>query len=213
MAHESESGTARSPETIDRMMVGICGAIWLVLLAASVFAIVALVRLGSGHPGGTESGSSWLLYSVIVVSAVVILAAIPLLLRARRTALNGPALAEEPPEATQPAIEEPTEKVRVFGVDPYARREPNAKSVAARASHALVDRAFLRGTTSLFGAMGLALTAVAVGTYLLADASDEAAYVALGLAGVLTVAMPVILVFFGRQLPAAAAPEAPAAGE
>ncbi len=35
-----------SPETVDRLMVGVCGAIWLVLLAVIVVATVALVDLG-----------------------------------------------------------------------------------------------------------------------------------------------------------------------
>ena len=48
--------------------------------------------------------------------------------------------------------------------------------------------------------MGLALTAVEVATYLLAVASDTAAWVALGLAGVVTVAMPAVLVFHQRMM-------------
>ncbi len=52
--------------------------------------------------------------------------------------------------------------------------------------------------------MGLALTAVAVATYLLAVASDTAAWAALGVAGAITVAMPAILVTFQRQLGQAA---------
>ncbi len=51
----SESGAdqataeRRSPETVDRVMVGVCGAIWLVLLAVTVIATVALVHLGRGQ--------------------------------------------------------------------------------------------------------------------------------------------------------------------
>ena len=198
--------TGRSPETTDRMMVGVCGAIWLVALAASVFATVALVRLASGHAGGSERSSSWLLYSIIVVSALVILAAIPLLLRARRAAQQDAAQQDTAQQDEAPAVaavgpaDVPGE--RVFGMDPYARRRP--ESAAGRISETLVDRVFLRGTLSLLSAMGLALTAVAVGTYLLADANDTGAWVALGLAGVITVAMPAVLVFFQRQLSVAA---------
>ena len=208
MAHESTADIrpGRSPETIDRLMVGVCGAIWLVLLAASVFATVALVRLGSGHAGGGERQSSWLLYSIIVVSALVIVGAIPLLLRARRTALaDDTRTVTEDESAESPApvrpTEAPTEKMRVFGVDPYASREVEAATSAARrAYHAVIDRLWLRGTTSLLGVMGLALTAVAVGTYLLADASDTAAWVAFGLAGALTISMVAVLAYFQRQL-------------
>jgi len=72
-AADSAVTAGRSPDTVDRIMVGVCGAIWLVLLAAGVIATVALVRLGSGH--AAEAGhrqSSWLLYSIIVISALVI---------------------------------------------------------------------------------------------------------------------------------------------
>lgn len=209
MAHEStlEAQAGRSPETVDRLMVGVCGAIWLVLLAASVFATVALVRLGTG--GGGERQSSWLLYSIIVVSALVILGAIPLLLRARRSALTPDTRADTRDEASaeSPAAlpvrtpEAPTEKMRVFGVDPYASRELEAGSSAARhAYHAMVDRVWLRGTTSLLGVMGLSLTAVAVGTHLLAGATDTGAWVAFGAAGALAISMVAVLTYFQRQL-------------
>jgi hypothetical protein len=182
-------------------MVGACGAIWLVLLATSVFATVALVKLASGHPGGGEQQSSWVLYSIIIVSALVILGAIPLLLRARRTAV-----AEGRHEAAAPAApvrptEAPTEKMRVFGVDPYSRAAelPVARAVSPMLT-AIVNRLWLRGATALFSAIGLALIAVSIGTYLLADGSDTAAWVGFGLAGVITVAMPAVFAFFQRQL-------------
>lgn len=208
MADESadKAQPGRAPETVDRLMVGICGAIWLVWLAATVFATVALVRLANGHAGGGERQSSWLLYSIIVVSALVILGAIPLLLRARRGAPAEDTRDDTRDDAAAEAApvrrtEAPTEKMRVFGVDPYANRELEAGSSAARrAYHAVVDRVWLRGTTSLLGAMGLALTAVAIGTYLLADASDTAAWVAFGIAGALAISMVAVLAFFQRQL-------------
>ena len=111
---------AQSPETVDRLMVGVCGAIWLVLLAISVIATVALVQLGKGHQGGGEERSSWLLYSIIVVSALVIIGAIPLLLRARQAALTEPPPDVPVPDAPVRPTEAPTEKLRVFGtsVDP-----------------------------------------------------------------------------------------------
>jgi len=194
---------ARSPETVDRLMVGICGAIWLVLLAVSVIAAVALVQLGRGHAGGGEEHSSWLLYSIIVVSALIIIGAIPLLLRARRMALTESEPAPEAPAADAPVrpTEAPTEKLRVFGtsVDPYARKaEPaDAEPVIPTAA---VERLWLRGSVSLMAAMGLGLIAVAIATYLLANASDTGAWVALGTAAVITVGMPAILVGFQRKL-------------
>ena len=205
--------TERSPETVDRTLVGVCGAIWLVLVAASVFAVTALARLGSGHPGGGEKQSSWLLYTVIAVSALVIAGAVPLLLRARRASAadSGPAEEEAAPVAAHRAADAPAEKVRVFGVDPNARRAPEQPVEWAPA--AAVDRLWLRGTVSLVAAIGLALTAVAVGTYLLAAVGDTAAWVALGVAGAITAAMPAILVFFQRRVDEAVREGAEAAGE
>jgi hypothetical protein len=202
-AEHERTATSRSPETVDRILVGFCGAIWLVLLAAGVVAAVAMVRLASGQSSGDEGYSSWLLYSIIVVSALIIIGAIPLLLRARRTALAEPAAVEPATSAevcpVRP-VDAPTEKIRVFGVDPYATHEPEAAPTAPAVPAAVLDRLWLRGTTSLLSAMGLALTAVAVGTNFLAAENDTGAWVALGLAGVITIAMPAILVFHQRML-------------
>ena len=54
------------------------------------------------------------------------------------------------------------------------------------------------------GLMGLAATAVATATYLLAVESDTAAWAVLGVAGLFTAGMPVVAVIFGRRLSAAA---------
>lgn len=210
----------RSPETVDRLMVGVCGAIWLVWLAVASISTVALVQLGrSPRTGGGESHSSWLLYTIIVISALVIVGAIPLLIRARRTAMSAAAgsgaaagvseAAESlqrasDPLPTSPAAEAPTEKLRVFGasVDPY-RRKPAAPRAVSRLN-VVLERIFLRGTASLLGAMGLALTAVEVATYLLAVHTDTAAWVALGLAGAITAAMVVVFLNVHRRLAGAA---------
>ncbi|MFN8089546.1 MAG: DUF2561 family protein [Mycobacterium sp.] len=207
MEHESNAGAqdARSPETVDRLLVGVCGAIWLVLLAVTVTAIVALVDLGRGHvidDGGKST--PWLLYGVIVVSALVIVGAIPLLIKAKRTAASAPA----PAPAAKPRVEGTGEKVRVFGttVDPYERYQPDfAQSSPSRRADALIpatelDRLWLRGTVSIAAAMGLAFVAVGLGTYLLAGAEDTAAWIALGFAGLITVLMPGIPVSYLRQL-------------
>ncbi|MGV0697282.1 DUF2561 family protein, partial [Mycolicibacter sinensis] len=74
----------QSPEVTDRVLLGVCAAIWLALLGMSVAATVALVDLGRGFDQPTESSHTGLLYIVIGVSALVILAAIPVLLRARQ---------------------------------------------------------------------------------------------------------------------------------
>ena len=216
------AGQTRSPEAVDRAMVAVCGAIWLVMLAVSVVATVALVQLGQGRDADPGGQSSWLLYSVIAVSALIIAGAIPLLLRARRTALADPGTGAGSGESGSGGsgsggsgsgsgaadrgplvpIEAPTEKLRVFGtaVDPYAREAAPAPAAVSRVPAAVVDRLWLRGTTSLLGAMGLALTAVATATYLLTAGNDTGTWVALGTAAVISVAMPAILVAFARRL-------------
>ena len=53
--HEARDG--RPPETVDRILVGACGAIWLALIAISVIELLALIDLGRGqHRGEAESG-------------------------------------------------------------------------------------------------------------------------------------------------------------
>ena len=218
MAHSTESATpaGRSPETVDRLMVGVCGAIWLVLLAVSAIATVALIQLGRGHRVSGGSHSSWLLYTIIAISAVVIIGAIPLLIRARRTAMATSAgaddsvSAETPEQAPDPlptsprVADAPTEKLRVFGaaVDPYHRKPAHARPISR--INVVVERIWLRGTTSLLGSMGLALTAVATATYLLAVHTDTAAWVALGVGAAFTIGMIAVLVTFQRKLTHAA---------
>jgi hypothetical protein len=231
MARESEAAVAGvtvdddlSPQTVDRILVGVCGAIWLVLLAVTVIAVVALVDLGRGHTlGGEGKHTPWVLYSVIAVSALIIVGAIPLLIRARRAAQAEPVLPAGEPAAKAavapqtPArtpvrpTEAPTEKLKVFGatVDPYEPYQPAfAQSSATRRGDLLLpatqlDRLWLRGTATLMGAIGLALIGVSLATYFLASANDTGAWVALGVAAVVTVAMPVVPVFYLRQLRAA----------
>ncbi|KAA0109600.1 DUF2561 family protein [Mycolicibacterium sp. P1-5] len=220
----------RSPETVDRLLVGVCGAIWLVLLAVTVIAIVALVDMSRGHAASAGgSHTPWLLYSIIIVSAVIILGAIPLLIRARRAAQSDSRLTSEPAKAPPPrpttaaaapvrGTEAPTEKMKVFGstVDPYERYQPDfAQSSASRRADPLVpatelDRLWLRCTVMLAGAIGLALVGVSTATYLMAVNNDTAAWVALGLAAVITVAMPVIPVTYLRQLHGAVEEAVPA---
>lgn len=203
MTHaQADSGEGRSPESVDRLMVGACGGIWLVFLVVAVVAAVALVNLGSGR-GGVADNSSWLLYTIIAVSAVTILAAVPLLLRARREALAAhSAVAPVRAPSMSAAPEAPTEKIQVFGTAVNPRRpqpEPPVRQVIP-ASSTEVERQWLRGTASILGAMGLALIAVATATYLLAAGADIGAWVALGFGAVFTASMPAARVLFGRLL-------------
>ena len=79
------------PDVVDRILVGACAAVWLVLIGVSVAAAVALADLGQGfHKMARNSHTTWVLYVVIVVSALIIAGAIPVLLRARRSAQAEP---------------------------------------------------------------------------------------------------------------------------
>jgi len=77
-----------TPDRTDRILVVAAVALWLTALGAGVAAVVALVDLANAHPVGAEkSDTPWLLYTVIGVSALVIIGAIPLLLKARQSAV------------------------------------------------------------------------------------------------------------------------------
>jgi len=198
-------------DRVDRILLGGCVAIWLAALGAGVAATVALVDLGTGNTASsTESGTPWILYTVIGVSAVVIAAAVPLLLRARRTALE----ASPPEPRPQPAVpqvptpargaEAPTEKFRV--AVPASAAEPSGPipRVLAPAAGTLdspaADRLWLRSAAGIASAMGAATLLTAVSTYLMAVDSDTVAWVLYGLAGVITLGMVAIPVYFLREL-------------
>lgn len=157
-----------SPEVVDRVLMGLCAAIWLVLLGMSVAATVALVDLGRGFHTPAKNPHTGVLYIVIGVSALIILAAVPVLLRARQFAMPRRAVGPAPP---QPG------------------RAPAGRSAARRAD---VDRVVLRGVTVLAGVIGAGLIAVAAGTYLMAVGRDTASWVGYGIAGAVALAMPVV---------------------
>jgi hypothetical protein len=219
---------------MDRILIGLCLVIWLAVLGMSVAATVVLVDKAAGRErGGGGSQTPWLLYAVIGVSVIVIVCAIPLLVRARRTALTEPrgGLRPDPapraaprsagpaprvPPPTRPA-EAPTEKLRVFGsiADPldrepltYRPAEPRPPRMAGGISAQAVDRLWLRATVLIAGAMGAAVLAVVTGTYLMGVGTDSGAWIVYGVAALATVAMPIIGWNYLRQLRAtiAAAP-------
>jgi hypothetical protein len=140
------------------------------------------------------------LYAVIIVSALIIAGAIPVLLRARRMAepaarsLTGPGHGpgRPPVRLMSPAPRTAAERARQQRVQPV---EP-----AAELSGAAVDRVWLRGTVVLTGTMGAALIAVAAATYLMAVGHDGPSWVGYGLAGIVTAAMPVVEWLHIRQL-------------
>lgn len=190
-----------SPEDTDRILIGVCAVIWLVLLGTCVAALVSLIDLGNGgHAAAARSTHTpWLLYIIAAVSAVVILAAIPVLLRARYTATHGAAAPQQPGRPTKtmgtPAPDTGgwavTERLRAF--DPAASTP--------------LERIWLRGTVVLAMAVGAALIAVAIATSLMAGGQDTLAWSSYAVAGVVTAAMPVIPWFFLRELRGTLAPE------
>lgn len=193
-------------ERNDRLLLAGCAVAWLAALGAGVAAIVALIDLGRSHADSSGgSGTPWVLYVVIAVSAAVIIAAVPLLLRARRAGEHDPR-----PEAPQPVAEPvsgpaqgadaATEKLRVAPAAAAPAREPVAPPAADRAASPLIDQVWFRCATSLVGVMGIAVLLVGVSTYLMAVGNDAVAWVLYGFAGVVTVAMAAIPWYFLREL-------------
>jgi hypothetical protein len=208
----------------DRILLGACAAVWLGALGAGVAATVALVDLGTGHAQSTgESGTPWVLYVVIAISAAVIIGAVPLLLRARRAALeeSPPAARATPVRAVtgqQPPVrgpDAPTEKLRVpttaggsiaVSRPGYPTREPITPPPGPVMT--AVDRLWLRCSVIIGIAMGVATFAIGVATYLMAVDSNAAAWVLYVFAGVVAVGMPAIPWFYLRQLRALLEPPA-----
>ncbi|ORA77135.1 hypothetical protein BST29_24045, partial [Mycobacterium malmoense] len=165
-------------------------------------AAVALVDLGRGfHQMAKNPHTPWVLYAVIIVSALIIAGAIPVLLRARRMGLTDPAArsagsargqARPPVRLMSPAPRTAAERAR--------QQRVRAVEPAGEWSGAAVDRVWLRGTVVLTGTMGAALIAVAAATYLMAVGHDGPSWVGYGLAGIVTAAMPVVEWLHIRQL-------------
>ena len=197
-------------ETVDRALLGACAVVWLAVIGVSVAAVVALVELGSGRAGepAPDSGTPWGLYVVIGISAAIILASVPLLLRARRAAQQEPPRrppstappSTAPRRPAAPAVEVPTEKLRVFGSvadsageqPPGGKRPPPPSPYGGTLSDDLVEALWLRFTLSMAAAMGAATLAVATATYFMAVKHDGWAWAALTVAGIVTALMPLI---------------------
>lgn len=205
MTYSNTTPNRRLADNLDRILLIGCAVIWVLALGAAVAAIVALVDLGRGpQTADGGSGTPWLLYTVIVVSALVIIAAVPLLLRARRAgdgdsaAQVRPRRVEEDPNLPAGAargIETPTGKLRMFGPPPEpVSRRPGPVSAAAPHRRdpgfpaAAVDQIYLRFGLSTACALGAATAAIGTATYLMANDSDTLAWVAYGVAAVITVA-------------------------
>jgi hypothetical protein len=176
--------------TSDRILVGSCAAVWLALVGMSVAALVALMDLGRGfHAAKGNPHTSSVLYAIIIISALIILAAIPMLLRARRISRDAPASRS----GTSPAR---TVSARSIRTGPTAELTHGATERITTQRPALadaeVDRFWLRGTAALMGAMGGALFAVATATYAMAIGHDGFSWTGYGIAAAITLAMPLV---------------------
>jgi hypothetical protein len=201
-------------DNLDRILLAACAVIWLAVLGSAVAATVALVDLGRGHPqSSSSSGTPWLLYAVIAVSALVIVGAIPLLVRARRAALEDPRdnrgtsarTAVPRTQATARVPEPQTQKLRPYspGAPIRPRSDYGAPSAVSTFDAALppaVDRLWLRCSVVIACAMGVALLAIGIATYLMAAGHDAFAWAAYVIAGLVTVGMPAIPWIYLRQL-------------
>jgi hypothetical protein len=209
MTYDDAAGRSRlhpgKLDQTDRILVAACAALWLAALGAGVAAVVALVGLSTDHTATlSDSETPWLLYTVIGVSAAVIAGAVPLLIRARRSSLSGNQRpAARPAPTARSGFGDPVEattRLRTFG-GPAIRRQP-VPPASSRLGFptAAVDQIWLRSSVVIAGAIGAATTLVGIGTYLMATELDAGAWVAYGVAGLLTVAMPAAPWFFLRQL-------------
>jgi hypothetical protein len=181
-----------TPATADRIVIGSCAAIWLVLVGMSVAALVALMDLGRGfHAAKGNPHTSAVLYAIIIISALIILAAIPMLLRARRITRDGP--------VARPARTVSARSIRSGSLAGHSATERLTTQRPALAD-AEVDRFWLRGTAALMGAMGAALLAVASATYAMAIGHDAYSWTGYGIAGAITLVMPLIPWRHVRQL-------------
>jgi hypothetical protein len=190
-----------TPTTGDRILVGLCAAVWLALVGTSVAAIVALMDLGRGfHEGAGNPHTSSVLWAIIIVSALIILAAIPMLLRARRTTRDGPVARS----AGMPARSASRQPIRsgYQAVRTESRQGGSGRTTTLRPAlpDATVDRIWLRGTVALMGTIGLALVAVAAATYLMAIGHDAVSWTGYGIAGFVTLIMPLVPWRHVRQL-------------
>jgi hypothetical protein len=183
----------------DRILLGACVAAWLAALGAGVAAIVALVDLGRSHGQGSDSaGTPWLLYTVIGISAAVIVGAVPLLLRARAQAGN-----RQQPQAARAAVWPAQDPAGRRVVTAGRSSEPpllvsryGGDDVAAAA----VEQVWLRYTLAITAAIGAATAAIGIATYLMATESDLGAWICYAVAGLITVAMVALPIVALRQL-------------
>lgn len=196
-AETSRSRTGAVTDQLDRILFGVCVLVWLGALGTGVAATVALAEIGRAPaPVDGEGDTPWVLYTVIGVSALVIIGAVPLLLRARRSAHDEPPLSVARPQAPVAGPVDPaTEKLRaaVPATAVPSRLDPGYPAAA-------VDRLCLRFALVVAIAIGSAVIAIGVATYLMAVDSDTASWALYGVAALITLALPVAPWWFLRRL-------------
>lgn len=194
---DSRDKDSASPEVIDRGVMVACAVAWLAVLGVAVAAGVALTKMGEAHSiaPARDPDTPWLLYTVIGVSALVIVLAVPLLLRARRHTEEPP-----PPPRTGPKTVQARAMMAVDADPPDYPGPTPARYSSTVISATALDRMWLRCGLGVLTALGLAYVAVAVATYLMALDKVTASWVAYGVAGVITLAMIAIPVGYLRRL-------------
>lgn len=200
-------------DNLDRILLGAGGAVWLTALGTGVAATVALADLAGASAPAPDGGTPWLLYGVIGVSAVVIAGAVPLLLRARRNAAGEHASLTVQRADTMPGqesagrtAEPPTEKLSVAALREVPSEVPSR--LDAGPGNARVEQLARRCALVIAIAVGAALVAIGVATYLMAVGNDIASWVLYGLAAVITLAMPVAPWWYLREIRALPQPAA-----
>lgn len=210
MTHDIDDGVAKTsrlrpgtPDQVDRLLVIASIVLWLAALGAAVAAVVALVDLASAHPVSAGGGDTpWLLYSVIGVSAAVILGAIPLLLRARQAAAAPAAGPASAGEGSTGGVAKAAAAPRLEPFGAPVLRTHSTPPTGSRVGFptAAVDQIWLRCTATITAAMGAAMTGIGVATYLMASTHDTAAWIVYGVAAVITAGMSAAPWFYLRQL-------------
>ena len=189
-----------APTTADRVLIGVCAAVWLTLVGMSVAALVALMDLGRGfHETNGNPHPSSVLYAIIIISALIILAAIPMLLRARRATRDGPG-ARSRGAAARGVSGQPIKAGQAAARTVSGRDADRLTTQRTALPDATVDRVWLRGTLALMSTMGAALLAVSAATYAMAIGHDGFSWTGYVIAGLVTLAMPVIPWQHVRQL-------------
>ena len=190
-----------TPDRTDRILVVVAIALWLTALGAGVAAVVALVDLANAHTVGAEkSDTPWLLYTVIGVSALVIVGAIPLLLKARQSAVASAPVRSPDDGARSGGAPSVAQRLQPFGAPVLRRYSTPPAGHRVGFPTAAVEQIWLRCTASIAAAMGAAATGIGVATYLMASGHDTASWIVYAVAGVITLGMVAAPLTFLRQL-------------